>query len=94
MKRFFVPLLLIAVASALSLRGAAQEATRPFVPVTDEMLQKPDPANWLSWRRTTDSRGYSPLNQINTNNVAKLRMVWARGSGTGNQEALRSSTTA
>ena len=35
MKRLFVPLLLIAVASALSLRSAAQEATKPFVPVTE-----------------------------------------------------------
>ena len=88
MKRFFVPLLLIAVASALSLRSAAQEATKPFVPVTDEMLQKPDPANWLSWRRTTDSTGYSPLNQINRNNVAKLKQTWMRpiGNGTGNHE--------
>ncbi|HEX5109982.1 MAG TPA: PQQ-binding-like beta-propeller repeat protein [Vicinamibacterales bacterium] len=88
MKRLFVPLLLIAVASALSLRSAAQEATKPFVPVTDEMLQKPDPANWLSWRRTTDSTGYSPLNQINRNNVAKLKQTWMRpiGNGTGNHE--------
>ena len=43
------------------------------MPVTDEMLQKPDPANWLMWRRTLDSQGFSPLNQINTNNVAKLK---------------------
>ena len=73
MKRLFVPLVLIAVACVLSLRGVAQEATRPFVPVTDEMLQKPDPADWLSWRRTLDSQGFSPLTQINRNNVAKLQ---------------------
>ena len=47
MKRLFVPLVLIAVASVSSLRSVAQETTRPFVPVTDEMLWKPDPANWL-----------------------------------------------
>ena len=28
------------------------------------MLQRPDPADWLMWRRTLDSWGYSPLNQI------------------------------
>jgi PQQ-dependent dehydrogenase (methanol/ethanol family) len=88
MKRLFVPLVLIAVASVSSLRSGAQEATRPFVPVTDEMLQKPDPANWLSWRRTTDSQGFSPLNQINRDNVAKLQQTWMRpiGNATGNHE--------
>ena len=35
------------------------------------------------WRRTLDSWGYSPLDQINRNNVARLRMVWTRGIGTG-----------
>ena len=25
-----------------------------FVPVTDAMLQRPDPADWLMWRRTLD----------------------------------------
>jgi alcohol dehydrogenase (cytochrome c) len=65
----------------------AQEAARKFVPVTDAMLQKPDPADWLMWRRTLDGWGYSPLNQINRNNVANLKMVWTRGLGTtGNQE--------
>ena len=35
-----------------------------FVTMTDEMLWKPDSANWLSWRRTLDGWGYSPLDQI------------------------------
>jgi alcohol dehydrogenase (cytochrome c) len=52
------------------------------------MLQKPDPANWLMWRRTLDGLGYSPLNQINRTNVSQLRVVWTRGMGAGNtQEA-------
>ena len=88
MKRLSVLLVVVAVASAWSLRSGAQEPARPFVPVTDEMLQKPDPANWLSWRRTTDSHGYSPLNQINKNNVAKLQSAWMHAMGPGNtQEA-------
>ena len=33
------------------------------------MLQKPDPGDWLTWRRTLDGWGYSPLNQINRSNV-------------------------
>ncbi len=60
---------------------------KAFVPVTDEMLWKPNPANWLMWRRTLDSHGYSPLDQIDRTNVGKLKMVWARGMGPGNMES-------
>ena len=49
-----------------------------FVPVTDAMLQDPAPANWLMWRRTLDSWGYSPLDQVDRDNVADLRLVWSR----------------
>ena len=52
------------------------------------MLWKPSPNDWLTWRRTLDSWGYSPLNEINRNNVSRLKMVWTRGIGTGRtQEA-------
>jgi alcohol dehydrogenase (cytochrome c) len=60
---------------------------RGFVPVTDEMLWKPSPSNWLSWRRTLDSQGFSPLDQIDRTNVGKLKMAWARGMGNGNMES-------
>jgi PQQ-dependent dehydrogenase (methanol/ethanol family) len=67
---------------------AGAQQTRPYVPVTDEMLWKPNPADWLMWRRTLDSAGYSPLNQIDKRNVAQLKMTWTRGMGPGNvQEA-------
>src|SRR5262245_27395460 len=80
MKRFLALLLL----STLTLLG--QQGTRKFVPVTDAMLQKPDPANWMSWRRTLDGWGYSPLNQINRNNVAQMRIAWTRPMGAGNTQ--------
>mgnify|MGYP003694401925 CR=1 FL=1 len=57
------------------------------MPVTDAMLQKPSAADWLMWRRTLDGWGYSPLDQINQNNVGQMRMVWTRGMGPGNIEA-------
>jgi PQQ-dependent dehydrogenase (methanol/ethanol family) len=67
--------------------GRGQGAERKYVPVTDAMLQKPDPGDWLAWRRTLDGWGYSPLNQINRANVSRLKMVWTRGLiGPGNQE--------
>jgi alcohol dehydrogenase (cytochrome c) len=66
---------------------AASAADRPFVPVTDQMLQNPDPADWLMWRRTLDGWGYSPLEQVNKGNVARLEEVWSHEMGTGIQES-------
>jgi PQQ-dependent dehydrogenase (methanol/ethanol family) len=66
---------------------AQPPAAATFAPVTDQMLENPDPADWLNWRRTLNSWGHSPLNQINKQNVSKLKMVWTRGMGPGVQEA-------
>src|SRR6266446_4897517 len=70
-----------------ALYSIAQQTAAPFVPVTDQMLQNPDAADWLMWRRTLNSWGYSPLDQINRTNVRNLKMVWTRGMGPGVQEA-------
>ncbi len=48
-----------------------------YVPVTDDILLNPDPEDWLSFRRTLDSWGFSPLNQIDRENVADLELVWS-----------------
>ena len=58
-----------------------------FVPVTDAMLLDPDPEDWLMWRRTLDGWGYSPLKQIDRDNVGELRLVWTRAMGPGSQQA-------
>ena len=58
--------------------AAQSAANREFVPVTDAMLQDPDPGDWLMWRRTLDGWGYSPLDQVSRANVGELRMVWSR----------------
>jgi PQQ-dependent dehydrogenase (methanol/ethanol family) len=58
-----------------------------FTPVTDAMLQDPAPGDWLMWRRTLDSWGYSPLNEVNRDNVDQLQMVWTRGLATGTGES-------
>ena len=39
------------------------------------MLENPDPADWLNWRRTLDGWGYSPLDQITTENVHQLQLA-------------------
>ena len=60
-----------------------QDAVRP---VTDAELQNPNPDDWLMWRRTLDSWGYSPLDQITRDNVDSIRMVWTRGLSAGLQQ--------
>ena len=67
--------LMVALPWMCVMPGAAQEPA--FAPVTDEMLLNPDPADWLHWRRTLDGWGYSPLNQINRENVHHLQLVWS-----------------
>ena len=59
-----------------------------YVPVTREMLLDPPPSDWLMFSRTYDNQRFSPLDQINRQNVGQLRMVWARGMGAGIHENI------
>jgi alcohol dehydrogenase (cytochrome c) len=79
---FAVGVTLFAMGAPAPTRAQAQG---DFVPVTDAMLQDPAPSDWLMWRRTLDSWGYSPLDQVDRDNVDQLRMVWTRdlANGTG-----------
>ena len=77
---------LVASFLLLWMPAQAQQAAAPR-PVTDQELLEPDPADWLMWRRTLNSWGYSPLGQIDTSNVGELQLVWTRGMGPGIQEA-------
>jgi alcohol dehydrogenase (cytochrome c) len=52
-----------------------------YSPVTAEQLKNPADGEWLMIRRTYNGWGYSPLNQINTGNVSKLRLVWSTITG-------------
>ncbi|HEU4617354.1 MAG TPA: PQQ-binding-like beta-propeller repeat protein [Gammaproteobacteria bacterium] len=76
--------LTLALAAAMPARAADEP---PFAPVTDAMLQHPDAGDWLMWRRTLDSWGYSPLDQIDKRNVTTLRQVWSHDLGPGIQES-------
>jgi alcohol dehydrogenase (cytochrome c) len=57
-----------------------------FTPVSDAVLRSPPDEDWLHWRRTLDSQGYSPLNQINTGNVGGLQLAWVWGMEDGNSQ--------
>jgi len=50
---------------------------RDFRPVSEAMLRNPASGDWLNWRRTDNAWGYSPLDQINRQNVNQLQLVWS-----------------
>src|SRR5947209_16557610 len=94
MKRLLIAVVLLS-ASLHAQRGAAPpgpETTGPgrpassITPVTDSMLANPDPNDWMMWRRTLNTWGFSPLDQIKKSNVKDLRMTWTRGLTAGIQE--------
>jgi alcohol dehydrogenase (cytochrome c) len=47
-----------------------------FIPVTDEMLLRPDPANWPMIRRDYAATDFSPLREITPANVKDLQLVY------------------
>ena len=75
-------------------RGAAETPTgviRPgtvanFTPITDAMLTNPAAGDWPMHRRTYQAWSYSPLAQINTDNVADLKLEWVWSMYEGDSE--------
>ncbi|MGE0383937.1 MAG: PQQ-binding-like beta-propeller repeat protein [Gammaproteobacteria bacterium] len=64
-------------AAAIGQQGFQGRGAPHVTPVTDAMLRDPPPEDWLSWRRTLDGQGHSPLAQIDRGNVGGLRMAWS-----------------
>ena len=77
-----------ATALVAGLLGAPARAA-DYKPVTQDMLTNPPAADWLQISRTYDEQRYSPLDQINKSNVAKLQMVFSRGLPPGIKMSLR-----
>jgi alcohol dehydrogenase (cytochrome c) len=50
---------------------------REFRPATEAALRNPSPGDWVNWRRTDNAWGYSPLDQINRQNVHQLQLAWS-----------------
>src|SRR4029450_145490 len=77
-----------ALRGALDSTGHAQAPTPPpprtprtvpnFVMVTDQIIRAPKPEDWLIHRGNYQAWGYSPLDQINKNNVKNLQLAWSR----------------
>ena len=72
----------------ISFASHAQENS--FESVSDEMLLNPDPSDWLMYSRTYDNQRFSPLDQINRENVNYLEIAWARLAVKDADEAARS----
>jgi len=80
------------VPEVATLYNSERAQTRQFktVPrfrnVSTEVLTNPPAADWTYWRRTPQSQGYSPLDQINTDNVQQLSLAWVWGMESGRSQ--------
>ena len=60
----------------------------PFVPVTDAILENPADGDWPMHRRTYDANSYSPLDEINTENVGQLKLEWVWNMHEGDRKSV------
>ena len=81
----------IGAAALVSLQSltAQRVGAQDFVPVTDAMLRDPDPGDWLMVHRTYDHQAYSPLDEINRENVGDLKLAWMRAMDDEGPQQLR-----
>ena len=66
------------LATLFSAAVQAQSSTllQDYTPVSLSELQDPPASDWLMWRRTANHWGYSPLDQIDRDNVTELEVLW------------------
>src|SRR5690554_2227171 len=72
--------------AALVAVGAVSAQITDYVPVTDELLANPPAEDWLTYRQNLQGWGFSPLDQINVDNVDGLQLVWSRAMESGSNE--------
>ncbi len=80
-----LPILVLA-GTAFAQQPQAADPMKNLTPVTDAMLRDPPASDWLMWRRTYNGWGYSPLDQINKDNVKTLQPAWTWSMSTGSTE--------
>jgi alcohol dehydrogenase (cytochrome c) len=81
--RFAVSTSIMVLAGGLWLGAQVKD----FRPVTEAMLRNPAAGDWLNWRRTDNAWGYSPLDEINRQNVQQLQLAWSWAmDDTGSQQ--------
>jgi alcohol dehydrogenase (cytochrome c) len=69
-----------------SYTGINNSAMDKFRNVSSEELADPLPADWTYWRRSPNSQGYTPLDQITTDNVSSLSLAWVWGMEAGRSQ--------
>jgi PQQ-dependent dehydrogenase (methanol/ethanol family) len=70
-----------------NLQNTSTKEALSISPVTDTVLNNPAVSDWLNWRRDHNANGYSPLEQINRNNVNDLGLAWTWAMEAGMQES-------
>jgi len=80
-----LPILMLA-GTAFAQQPQASDPIKNLTPVTDAMLRNPPAADWLMWRRAYNGWGYSPLDQINKDNVKNLQPAWTWSLSSGATE--------
>ena len=86
LKKSVLGLAVFALMSAAAYAQPKSAQRKPLTPVTEAMLLNPPAEDWLMWRRTYDAWGYSPLEQINKNNIKNLRTAWTWAMSPGATE--------
>jgi quinohemoprotein ethanol dehydrogenase len=56
--------------------GLAWAKGPPAANVTQQRMENKDAGQWMSYGRTWDEQRYSPLKQINDQNVKQLGLAW------------------
>lgn len=81
-----------AVPEIATLYQSDRAVSRSYRPITDyrdissEELANPAAQDWTYWRRSPQSQGYTPLDQITTENVSQLSLAWVWGMEAGRSQ--------
>ncbi len=75
---------LCVASGAPSFAKSPAQTSRTFAQVDGARIAAADsePQNWMAHGRTYDEQRYSPLKQINSDNVGKLGLAWSYAAGT------------
>jgi alcohol dehydrogenase (cytochrome c) len=76
----------LALLAGQSRAFAGDDLLHALKPVTDATLAKPAADDWLMRRGNFAAWGFSALDQINAQNVGRLRLAWAWNTEPGYQE--------
>ena len=85
MNRTLFLAMLMALAAGVT---SAVAQVKNFSRVTPATLLKPGPDDWLMFSRTYDAQRFSPLTQINKQNVGRLTQVWSNALPSGTIEII------